>query len=49
VHALRFAVPLALLFWQAAPAPSRDLPRRGGPFRLGLAFATGEWEDATFN
>jgi hypothetical protein len=40
---------LALLFWQIAPAPPRDAPRRGGPFRLALAYATGEWEDASFD
>ena len=41
---------LALLFWQIAPAaaPPRDVPRRGGPFRFALAYATGEWEDASF-
>jgi hypothetical protein len=44
----RVAVPLALLFWQMAPAPPSDEPPRGGPFRVALAYATGEWEDATF-
>lgn len=42
---------LALLFWQIAPAagPPRDSLRRGGLFRLGLAYATGEWENASFD
>ena len=46
-----FAVPLALLFWQIAPAggPSRDTPPRPGLMRLGLAYATGDWEQASFD
>jgi hypothetical protein len=51
VRAYHLAVPLALLFWQAAPAgaPPHDAPPRAGLFRLGLAYATGEWEDASFD
>ena len=47
MRAYHIAVPLALLFWQSAPAPVAT--SRGGLFRLGLAYATGEWEDASFD
>jgi hypothetical protein len=42
---------VALLFWQIAPAaaPPRDVPLRAGLVRLGLAYATGEWEEASFD
>lgn len=46
-----FAVPLALLLWQIAPAgaPPRAAPPRASFFRLGLAYATGDWEQASFD
>jgi len=51
MRVLHVAVPLALLFWQVGPAtaPTRDASPRAGLFRLGLAYATGEWEDASFD
>ena len=49
MRAYHVAALTALLFWQIAPAPARDARPRGGPFRLALAYATGQWEDASFN
>jgi hypothetical protein len=47
MRAYHLAALLALGFWQVAPAPV--VPPRAGLFRLGLAYATGEWEDASFD
>ena len=51
MRVVHIAVPLALLFWQIAPAgaPPGEAPPRAGLFRLGLAYATGDWEQASFD
>lgn len=47
MRAYHLAALLALGFWQVAPAPV--VPPRAGLLRLGLAYATGEWEEASFD
>ena len=49
MRAYHVAAFTALLFWQIAPSPARDARPRSGPFRLAFAYATGQWEDASFD
>ena len=48
MRAYHLAGLVALLSWQIAPAPPREAPPRRGLFRVGLAYAAGDWDHDEF-